>query len=81
MILVDKQRFSVARIHERTTRAAGIFSFVRERYNCVKYRNSPYYKGAVLWDGLPLIVKNSGNLLEFKKHSKGMYKKYDKEIT
>ena len=80
-MFIHKQRFSVARIHERITRAAGIFSFVRERYNCIQFKNSPYYKGAILWDGLPLIVKNSADLLEFKKHLKGMYNKFDNKIT
>ena len=61
-------------------RAAGVFSFVRERYNCIKYKNSPYYKGALLWDALPNIVKNSVNLLEFKKHLNGLYRVYDDSI-
>ena len=77
LMFIYKQRFTVARIHERVTRGAGIFSFVRERYNCVKYKNSPYYKGSILWDGLPNDVKNSQTLLEFKKHLKRLYRIYD----
>ena len=76
-MFIHKRRFTIARIHERITRAAGIFSFVRERYNCIKYKNSPYYKGAILWDGLPNLVKNSQTLLDFKKNLNVVYRKYD----
>ena len=81
LMFIHKQRFSVARIHERLTRAAGIFSLVHERYNCIKYKHGPYYKGAILWDGLPLILKNSANLLVFKKHLEGIYRKFDNIIA
>ena len=77
LMFIHKQRFTVARIHQRITRAAGVFSFVRERYNCTKYKNSPYYKGAILWDGLPVHVRNCTSLLEFKKYLKVIYRKYN----
>ena len=77
IMFIHKQRFTVARVHARMTRAAGIFSFVRERYNCIKYKNSPYYKGAIMWDGLPNVLKTSVTLLEFKKNLNGIFKKYD----
>ena len=53
-----------------------IYSFVRERYNCVKYKNSPYYKGSIIWDNLPVIVRNSMSLTVFKKHLKNIYSRY-----
>ena len=38
-------------------------TFVIERYNCVKYKNSPDYKRICLLDTLPIPVKNSANIL------------------
>ena len=58
----------------RRTRAANVYTFNRERYNCIKYKNSPYYKGAVLWDNLPLVARNSVNLKESKSHLNNVYK-------
>ena len=69
-MFIYKQRRDVARVYARNTKAARLFTFVRERYNCIKYKNSPYYKGAILWDDLLVIVRNSTNLLEFKKSLK-----------
>ena len=67
--------------YRRDTRVARQFSFVRERYNCIKYKNSPYYKGALLWDSLPVIARNSVNLLEFKKQLKVVYRAYDNRLS
>ena len=39
----------VGRRYVRRTHAANYYTFIRERYNCVKY-NSPYHKGSLLWD-------------------------------
>ena len=58
-MFIHKDRHDVARIFERRTRAANIFAFVRERYNCVKYKNNLYHKGALLWASLPIVAKNS----------------------
>ena len=46
LMFIHKHRHHVARIYHRETRAAGIFTFV--------YRNSLYYKGALLWDNLQI---------------------------
>ena len=54
---------------------------MRERYNCLKYKNSPYYKGAILWDGLPNDAKNCQTLLEFKKQLNTLYRIYDDTMT
>ena len=62
-------------------RAANIFSFTRERYNNVKYRNSPYYKGALLWDTMSDTLRRSTNMLEFKKGLLKQYKTYTGIIT
>ena len=48
-MFIHKYRHSIARVHGRNTRATQQFSFVRERYNCIKYKTSRYYlKGALL---------------------------------
>ena len=71
----------VRRIHNRRTRAAEVYSFVREQYNNVKYKNSPYYKGSLLWDSLPVNIRNSTTLLEFKKNLNTIYKEYNDVMT
>ena len=48
-------------------RAAQQLYLILKKYNCVKYKNSPYHKGALLWDNLPIVVRNSTSLLEFNR--------------
>ena len=79
--LIYKQRCDVARVHGRMTRAAQHFAFARERYHCIKYKNSPYYKGALLWDSLPIETCNSICLLDFKRRLNTTYKTFDNRIT
>ena len=67
LTFIHKHRHNVARISSRRTRAAGVYTFVWERYSCIKYRNSPYYKGSLLWDDLPIAFRSCRTLLEFKK--------------
>ena len=67
-MFIHKELHDAARIFERRTRAANVFAFVRERYNCVKYKNNPYDKGALLWASLPIVAKNSPHMNQFKKH-------------
>ena len=73
MFIYKHRHLDVARVHIHRTQAALVFSFVRERYNCVKYRNSPYYKGALLWDDLHVMIKNSTTLIFFKNQLKKRY--------
>ena len=76
LMFIHENRHNVARIYARETRAAQVFSFVSERYHCIKYKNSPYYKGALLWDGLPLEAKNCTDIIEFKKCMSKLYREY-----
>ena len=57
---------NVRRVTVRNTRAAVRFQFYKDRYNTVKYKNSPYYKGAELWDHLSQETTESTSLFEFK---------------
>ena len=70
---IHKHRFNVAQVHEYLTRADQVFTFAREKYNCVKYKNSPY--------NLPVIVRNSTSLLESKKHLNVLYTNFDNHVT
>ena len=81
IMFIHKQRHNVAHIYVRRTKAAERFAFVRERYNCTKYKNSPYYKGALLWDVLPETVRNSNTLLEFKNRLRPLYRYYNADIS
>ena len=80
LMFIHKQGHNVAWLYHRNTRAAQNFAFARERYNCLKYKKSPYYKGSLLWDNLPVTVRNSVNLLEFKKRLKNVFNTFDNQI-
>ena len=56
MFIYKERHNDVRRIYNLPTRAAELYALVRERYNCVKYKNNPYYKRSLLWDTLPLMV-------------------------
>ena len=60
----------------RVTRAAAIRKYRTEIYNNSKYKNSPYYKAAKLWDTLPRHIKDSTTLCELKKQLKTLHPKY-----
>ena len=81
MFIYKERHDNVRRVYNRRTRAANVYSFVRERYNCVKYRTSPYYKGSLLWDTLPPEMKICRTLLDFKKGLKNIYSVYNATIT
>ena len=58
--------FTYKNRHENV-RAANVYSFTCECYYNNKYTISPYYKGALLWDELPISAKQCLNVKEFKK--------------
>ena len=67
MFIYKNRHDDIGRIHARNTRGANVYSFVRERYNNVKYENSPYYKGSLLWDSLSVETRRIISLNDFKK--------------
>ena len=77
MYIFKGRHLNVRRVHNLRTRAADVFSFTKERYDCIKYKSSAYYKGSLLWDDLPYVAKRSITLLEFKKHLKTVYNTYN----
>ena len=64
------------RIPIRNTRGADRDRFIVERYNCLKYKHSSFYKGAELWDKLPVDIASSNTLFEFKKKLVTRYNTY-----
>ena len=78
LLYIHKNRHDdVRRVHERNTRAADVYSFVRERYHNIKYKHSPYYKGSLLWDNLPVTVKGCLDIKEYKNCINRIYRKYN----
>ena len=80
MFIFKDRHVDARRVFHRRTRAAGVYNFVCERYNCVKYRSSPYYKGSLLWDNLSPEMKGC-QMLEFKKGLRKEYPTYSPIIT
>ena len=62
------------RVYIRNTREADHIVFRVERYENMKYKNSPYYVGSELWSDLPLDVVHSPTLQQFKLALKKLYK-------
>ena len=74
LLFIYKNRHADApRVYPRNTWAANVFSCVREMYHNVNYRNRPYYKGSLLWDGLPYIAKCCLNITDYKNSLKRIY--------
>ena len=80
MFIYKNRHDNIGRIYPRNTRGANVFSFVRERYNNMKYKNSPYYKGSLIWDELPHDVRRAEILVDFKKLLSKHYVRYDQNI-
>ena len=77
MFIYKNRHEDIRRVHARNTRGADVYSFIRERYNNVKYKNSPYYKGSLLWDSLSVEARRSVSSLDFKKSIIQLYRHYD----
>ena len=43
----------------------------------MKYKNSPYYTGSLLWDNLPVDTKRCMNIIDLKKSINQIYSKYN----
>ena len=73
LMFIHHQRHNVRRPAPRATRNADRYKFHTERYNNVKYKNSPYFKGSELWDNLPRTTIDCENVFEFKRSLKKIY--------
>ena len=75
-MFIHKENVSNLRLIERNTRAAQRDQFYVERYNNMKYKNSPFYEGAELWKLLPLDIASSDSIFQFKLNLKKTYKTF-----
>ena len=71
---IHKENVNNIRNMPRSTRIARRDNFYVERYNNLKYKNSPFYKGVELWNLLPLDIATSDSLFQFKNSMKKKYK-------
>ena len=76
LMFLHKVNVDNLRVHNRNTRAAQRDHFYVERYNNIKYKNSPFYKGAELWDLLPMDIISCDTVFQFKKELKRKYTAY-----
>ena len=73
MFIYTLRHEDVRRLHARNTRAANTYSFTRELYHNNKYKNSPFYKAALLGDKLHVDIRKCDGLKEFKRALKRVY--------
>ena len=57
---------NVERVFVRNTRQGNRYHFCVENYQGGKYKSSPYFKGTILWDSLPVDIITSPAIKEFK---------------
>ena len=70
---------NVYNVPPRNTRAANGLRFKTEKYENGKYKNSPYYKAAKLWDTLPNNIVDIETMTELKKHLKMYFSPFDEK--
>ena len=76
LMYLHKHDVANLRIPARQTRGAGRTQFHVERYNVCKYKNSPFYKGADLWNLLPHDIASSDSIHQFKTLLKSRYRDF-----
>ena len=76
LMFSHKNSVNNLKIPVRNTREADRPQFRIERYQNMKYKNSPFYKGVDLWKELPLDIINSDSIFQFKKKLKHRYTTY-----
>ena len=80
MFIYKNRHVDAHRIYARNTRAVDVYSSVRERYHNVKYKNSPYYKGSLLWETLPVVTRCYLNIIDYTNSLTRIYTIYDGNI-
>ena len=80
MYLYKIRHDDIRRVHVRNMRGAYVYSFERERYNNVKYKNSPYYKGSLIWDTLQILMRRLDNIQDFKMELLTIFQHYDPTV-
>ena len=78
LLFIYKNRHEyVRRVYARNTRAANVYTFARQRFHNIKYKNSSYFKGSLLWDMLPVMTRNCLNVSDYLNSLKRTYSKYN----
>ena len=80
MFIYQNRHVEARRVYPRNTGAANAYSFVREKYNNVKYKNSSYYKGSLSWDTLTATTRLCLNITDFRNSLICIYSKYNSKI-
>ena len=47
----------------------------------MKYKNSPYYRGPLIWDTLPVAIRCYLNITDYKNSLKMIFCKYNSILT
>ena len=81
LVFIYNGRHDVSRRFVCRTRAVDVYTFIRERCNCVKYKNSLDYKGPFLLDSLPAAAKNIANMTDFNRHLNVIYNQYNDVLS
>ena len=76
LFIHSKNHENVFVIPARNTRAVNIRKYRTEICKNSKYKNSPYYKAAKLWDTLPRIIKDSDTIGELNQLLKLHYPRF-----
>ena len=76
LMYLHKSNVNNLRILNRNTRAAQRDHFYVERYNNNKYKHSPFFKGAELWELLPMDIMECESIFRFKQKLKTTYTVY-----
>ena len=71
---------NVERAFARNTRQGRRFNFRLDNYQSGKYKNSPYFKGTILWDRLPDDMITITTLLEFKRRIKPLFSPFNEDM-
>ena len=80
MVLMPEIFGNVERVFARNTRQVRCFNFCVDNYQSGKYKNSPYFKGTILWDHLPDDVIALPSLLEYKKDIKLRFSVFNEDM-
>ena len=65
------------KIPVRPTRANVKVNFIIMSRTTTKYLNSPFIRGTIIWDNLPVEVQKSRSICEFKKKLTPVYNRYE----
>ena len=81
LMYIYRNFVNVQREFARNTRQGERYNFRVDNYQSSKYKNSPYFKGTILWDSLPNDVINMPTLLEFKRAVRNRFSPFNGNLS